>query len=256
MRSKPTDPATSSEAPGRPTTAVGTPCVPTRSGGSPGGPTSSRARPPSTPACSTGTSFPISATCSQGPGPQGTASAQGCVAHRTPKSAAAVRTIALPEFLGPVLAEHLERFVPDRDGALVFGTPQRASPCPRRTSARPGGGSAMMPDSPEIQFHDLRHAAATLAAQSGATLKDTMARLGHSTPRAALIYQHAASDRDEAIAQGTGGGPSRAVLPGCGGRPRPSPWAADERGHQRHRLPLPAGPAEPLHPLPGALQGA
>ena len=59
----------------------------------------------------------------------------------------------------------------------------------------------MMPDSPEIQFHDLRHAAATLAAQSGATLKDTMARLGHSTPRAALIYQHAASDRDEAIAK-------------------------------------------------------
>ena len=54
---------------------------------------------------------------------------------------------------------------------------------------------------PEIHFHDLRHAAATLAAQSGATLKDTMARLGHSTPRAALIYQHAASDRDEAIAK-------------------------------------------------------
>jgi hypothetical protein len=28
-----------------------------------------------------------------------------------------------------------------------------------------------------------------------------MARLGHFTPRAALIYQHAASDRDEAIAR-------------------------------------------------------
>ena len=52
-----------------------------------------------------------------------------------------------------------------------------------------------------MHFHDLRHAAATLAVQTGATLKDTMARLGHASPRAALIYQHAASDRDHAIAR-------------------------------------------------------
>ena len=51
-----------------------------------------------------------------------------------------------------------------------------------------------------IHFHDLRHAAATTAVQTGATLKDTMARLGHASPRAALIYQHTARDRDEAIA--------------------------------------------------------
>jgi len=29
-----------------------------------------------------------------------------------------------------------------------------------------------------------------------------MTRLGHSTPRAALIYQHASEDRDQAIAAG------------------------------------------------------
>jgi hypothetical protein len=29
-----------------------------------------------------------------------------------------------------------------------------------------------------------------------------MTRLGHSTPRAALIYQHATSDRDKRIADG------------------------------------------------------
>ena len=28
-----------------------------------------------------------------------------------------------------------------------------------------------------------------------------MARMGHSTPRAALIYQHATSDRDRVIAE-------------------------------------------------------
>jgi len=32
-----------------------------------------------------------------------------------------------------------------------------------------------------------------------------MARLGHSTPGAALLYQHAASDRDQAIARALSG---------------------------------------------------
>jgi integrase len=50
-------------------------------------------------------------------------------------------------------------------------------------------------------FHDLRHAAATAAVQSGATLKDTMARLGHASARAALIYQHTVRERDESIAK-------------------------------------------------------
>jgi len=32
-----------------------------------------------------------------------------------------------------------------------------------------------------------------------------MTRLGHSSPRAAMIYQHATRDRDKAIAQALGG---------------------------------------------------
>ena len=43
--------------------------------------------------------------------------------------------------------------------------------------------------------------AAVLAAQTGATLAELMGRLGHSTPGAALRYQHAAADRDMAIAK-------------------------------------------------------
>jgi hypothetical protein len=31
-----------------------------------------------------------------------------------------------------------------------------------------------------------------------------MARLGHSSPRAAMIYQHATRDRDQAIAKALG----------------------------------------------------
>jgi hypothetical protein len=35
-------------------------------------------------------------------------------------------------------------------------------------------------------------------------LKELMARLGHSSTRAALIYQHATRDRDQAIAKALG----------------------------------------------------
>jgi hypothetical protein len=40
-----------------------------------------------------------------------------------------------------------------------------------------------------------------LAAQTGATLAELMGRLGHTTPGAAMRYQHAAADRDAEIAK-------------------------------------------------------
>jgi integrase len=53
---------------------------------------------------------------------------------------------------------------------------------------------------PGLHVHDLRHAGSTLAASTGLSLRDLMERLGHSSTRAALIYQHASKDRDRAIA--------------------------------------------------------
>ena len=54
---------------------------------------------------------------------------------------------------------------------------------------------------PDLRWHDLRHTGAVLAASTGATLAELMSRLGHSTPTAALRYQHAAEGRDMAIAK-------------------------------------------------------
>jgi integrase len=54
---------------------------------------------------------------------------------------------------------------------------------------------------PDLHFHDLRHSGAVLAALTGATLAELMSRLGHSTPAAAMRYQHAAQGRDQAIAE-------------------------------------------------------
>ena len=39
-----------------------------------------------------------------------------------------------------------------------------------------------------------------MAAQTGATLAELMARLGHSTSQAAMRYQHASKGRDKQIA--------------------------------------------------------
>lgn len=53
---------------------------------------------------------------------------------------------------------------------------------------------------PSATFHDLRHAGLTLVAQTGVTTRELMGRGGHSTPRAALIYQHVDPDRDKVVA--------------------------------------------------------
>jgi hypothetical protein len=50
-------------------------------------------------------------------------------------------------------------------------------------------------------YTTLLDATAVLAALSGATLSELMGRLGHSTPVAAMRYQHVAQGRDTVIAE-------------------------------------------------------
>jgi len=49
-------------------------------------------------------------------------------------------------------------------------------------------------------FHDLRHTGNHLAAATGATLRELMGRMGHSSTRAALVYLHGSDARQRAIA--------------------------------------------------------
>jgi integrase len=52
---------------------------------------------------------------------------------------------------------------------------------------------------PGLHFHDLRHTGNQFAANSGAGLRDLMARMGHDSERAAMIYQHEARGADKSI---------------------------------------------------------
>lgn len=104
----------------------------------------------------------------------------------------------------PEIRWHLERFAEQGEGGLVFVGPKGASL--RRSNFRPIWNAACAQAGvPGRHFHDLRHVGGTLAAATGASLKELMARLGHSSTRAAMIYQHATRDRDEAIARALGG---------------------------------------------------
>lgn len=66
---------------------------------------------------------------------------------------------------------------------------------------------------PGVHFHDPRHTGGTLAAATGASLEELIARLGHSSTRAALIYQHVTRHPDQAIAIALGGRPRQFAWP-------------------------------------------
>lgn len=124
----------------------------------------------------------------------------GEVVVGTPKSAAGIRDVALPPHLLPVLDEHLRRHVDRGADSLLFPADHGGTLAPstlyrRFYAARDAAGR------PDLRWHDLRHTGAVLAASTGATLAELMARLGHSTPAAALRYQHVAQGRDQAIAR-------------------------------------------------------
>lgn len=53
----------------------------------------------------------------------------------------------------------------------------------------------------QFHVHDVRHASLTVAAQAGATTRELMARAGHRTTAAAMIYQHVAEQRNATIAE-------------------------------------------------------
>jgi integrase len=119
-----------------------------------------------------------------------------------PKSDAGKRDVNIPPHLMPAVKAHLRDHVPVAGPrALLFpsaGDPAvHLAPSSLYRVYYPAREAAGRPD---LRFHDLRHTGATLAAATGATLAELMARLGHSTPGAAMRYQHAAADRDKVIA--------------------------------------------------------
>jgi integrase len=106
----------------------------------------------------------------------------------------------VPDAIIPKLRDHLLVYAKDEPSALVFpgirGGPLRRGNF-NKMSAWPHAVASI--GMPGLHFHDLRHTGNQFAAQSGAGLRDLMARMGHDSERVAMIYQHEARGADQLI---------------------------------------------------------
>ena len=55
-----------------------------------------------------------------------------------------------------------------------------------------------------VHLHDLRHTGNQLTANAGANLKELMARMGHDSERAALVYPYSSAERQRTLADEVG----------------------------------------------------
>jgi integrase len=125
--------------------------------------------------------------------------ADGSTIFGPPKTAPGRRTVAIPAAVITAIEAHLEDHVDPDPEALLF-TASNGGPL-RRTKFRDRWLRACEKAGvADLHFHDLRGSGATLAATSGATIAELMARLGHRSPAAAMRYQHATIERDRALA--------------------------------------------------------
>lgn len=134
---------------------------------------------------------------------QWTRGAGGVMVSQRPKTRAGRRTIASPDWLMDMLANHLaERGVSqhDREAHIFLGYDGRRLDysnwrsrvwIPATEAAGLGG----------LRFHDLRHTAGTAMVAAGVDVKTVQIRLGHASPITTLrIYAQGSSPADRAAA--------------------------------------------------------
>ena len=117
-----------------------------------------------------------------------------------PKSDAGLRTVPLPGLVAADVQQHVDCYAQDGDDGLIFtsptGTPLRHSNFYRRVWLPALEKTGLT----GVHFHDLRHAGNQFTANAGANLRELMARMGHASTRAAMIYLHSTDERQRAIA--------------------------------------------------------
>lgn len=144
--------------------------------------------------------------------------AGGTKTTNAPKTAAGMREVAMPALVVDALRDHLGTHpvrgrdalvFPGQDGALLapsalYGREERVEHRGGKSYTKRAYGfyaAREVIGKPALHWHDLRRTAATLGAQSGATVREMQHRLGHTTPTMALRYQAATAERDRAIAE-------------------------------------------------------
>lgn len=117
----------------------------------------------------------------------------------TPKSGKS-RTVVLPPHIRADVKHHLDSFVDPDPDALLFGSARGACHLSQTVFREAFNKACESVGREGVTIHALRHLGATLAARAGGTVADVQARLGHTTVRAAMAYQHSVNGRDADIA--------------------------------------------------------
>lgn len=121
-----------------------------------------------------------------------------------PKSSSGERMVTVDPVTFELLRKHIDTFTGPEADALVFRSIKGSPLLNRYFQPSWDRAKRKAEVNPEIRFHDLRHLAGTTTASSGASTKELMARLGHSTPDASLRYAEATEARDAEIASNIG----------------------------------------------------
>ena len=123
----------------------------------------------------------------------------GRLIMKDPKSTAGRRAVPIPDELLDDLKRHLVLYAePGESGRVFVGA--KGGRLRRQNFRKLWVRAVAKAQVPPVHFHDLRHTGNTLAAENGATLRELMDRMGHSSPRAALIYLHVSKARSRHIA--------------------------------------------------------
>jgi integrase len=136
-----------------------------------------------------------------------TRGAKGRMIEEDPKTDAGRRTLAAPDWLMKLLADHLAArgitgadpdellFVSREGGPLDYSNWRYRVWLPARRAVGLDG----------LHFHDLRHTAATALVSAGIDVKTAQVRLGHANPQITLrVYAQASSEADRAAAETVG----------------------------------------------------
>lgn len=115
-----------------------------------------------------------------------------------PKSRAGRRVVDFADLIVPDLRKHL-RLVPA--GALAFTSPEGTALSNTNFRRRIWLPALAAVGLSEIHIHDLRHTGNQFTADAGANPRELMARMGHDSPRAALIYLHSSDERQRALTE-------------------------------------------------------
>jgi len=117
----------------------------------------------------------------------------------TPTKTGHSRTVTLPPSVALMLAAHLA----GKTGfgrSPMFTKPDSAEPLTRSQVQTAWRTATKRLGLQQFHLHDVRHSSLTTAAQAGATTRELMARAGHRTTAAAMVYQHVAEERNALLA--------------------------------------------------------